>query len=786
MTADFFFRSTSSAVLAVVTACCIFGMPLAVHAQVNDNIYAARNSISSTGDNAISLILDRQSQAVIFIESNQSLTEYSRDSVLDWITENEGQLLTEALAAFPDLRVDTVELVALANFAFSRGQYSTAAAYMTQVLEIIPAGDPRRADLVSTARSSYYGSARHLEGLKFICDQYRGRPSWDFQHRHAIHAHLRSLAVNLGHQKAEDILNLVRRDPTCRRPDFSPVWIPIHLQDMRALERSVPPVGANYGLSSDEDIAFANTLLQRNDIGFLDYLLFVEGYFEQIVRDYPSSYVYDLALLGVGEFSDYQIAKDALNEYINGFERHQPLAASILFRRAFDEGDTATRERILNEFGANVFELQERFGGVNFQIGRYTRVWFRDQTIKELSFEQLALISEFYSDCGELVPRLIGGEFTDVREKLVVTRQRYHEIFAEPTYMEAWFGEGGELDYQSLCGLELQITYLEILIEFLDNIIDAQQQNDPQALFEIALDLKICGDKREAHSYLESSIAVPNGKLACGQLLEVWESQNDWPPSDVGKNESFSLHRLAATLFSDAYNMDPIGLSRAKFLEGLSYRNNEDYEDFARAMQEYVTFHASDDFADDALAELGWYELAVRSDYNAAQQYFERVVSEYASQNAYDNALNWLVILHRETGELSKAAYWSAKLLQTVTSRRLSQKTVSRDNVFLLIEELQSDSSEIIRVAEEPDPYSIFGTSVQIIIASRPASIAGIESGDFVSSVNGLNVETIVDFYSALLTAQRSGFVEVELQLYSWQSGQEYRFVVPLSSFGFS
>lgn len=763
-----------SVLLAVIAALGVLSSLLGGAAYAQVSRYFDRNSITASGDNNINAIATGASEVIVVLNSNQEPESYTTSQYARYIAREKPEFYSEAEQEHPGESPEFIEALAIAKFLFSQGQYSASAGMFERSLNLIGRNDEGRRTIEGMVTASYYGSARHLEGLKFICRQYEWRPKWNFEFRHAIHAHLRSLAVNMGHDEAEKILNHVRQNPKCRRLDFSPVWIPIHLVDMRWLEQSSPPTEVRYGISKEDDLAYAKRLLREGNHGFIDYLYFVLGDFPTVIRRFPNSYVIDLALLGNGENPNYLEARTSLLDYINRFERHRLLAIQTLLRRSQEAGDRETRTALLDNYGDQVFAAPES-GAVRFQINDHTRVWFPDGEVKELAVDALAFMGEYYSSCQELVQWLHSGQINNAIEFSQSYLERYPQHFSRDYNLQGYFGLSTDTEYSQTCLVELRRQDLQNLVNFLTPVDRMLRSGDVANLAQSGTELKLCGDAREA--YLRGKEPERFNQF-CDRLLEtIW---------DLNLTQ-ISFHKLSAVLLRRANELDPIGQSNSLFLAGLALRNTRDYQGFIETMEQYATYYPQEKFADDALTEIGWYHLAIAANYAEADRYFLRVMDEYPSANAYDNALNWLVISKRAQGDLVSASYYSAQLLSTVASDRLSRKISGRHEEIASVANAMDPDRAIYVVGEElSDFIEFFGVSRRLVVADVARGANQLEVGQRITQVNGEYIADLITFHRYLANARSQGFADVTLTVAFGPYGSERKTVqLPLGSFGF-
>ncbi|WP_171236455.1 hypothetical protein [Ruegeria sp. HKCCA6837] len=705
--------------------------------------YKERNSITA-GDNSINAIALEQSEIIIAIDSDGNFNRYRSEDVANYVKSNNPDLYHEAETEFPKQSDAFIEAIAIAQFFFDSGQYSSSALMFERALGMIDANEGGVRKLEGLTTASYYGSARHIEGLKFICRQYRNRPRWNFEFRHAIHAHLRSLAVNTDHEYAKEALAHVRKNPACRRDDFSPVWIPIHLRDMRWLEDSTPPRDAGYGISKQEDLDFAKSLLANENHGFIDYLYFILGDYTKIIEDYPNSYVIDLALLGQGEAEDYSTAKEALLEYMDRFPKKGLPAVSLLFERATIERDLATLNALVQEYGDRLFSAPSS-GSVKFQINNHTRVWFSEGEVKDLSLNTISFFSDFYSRCPRLEQMIYGGDFAEVLEFSNFFIENFENHFDEEKRINGYFGNPGDDEYYDTCLVELNPSKLRDLIRFIEPIAEAYAGVDAEQLAELGKNLKLCGDFREGMNHATDEEGM---RQYCENMVEWINELNLW---------RISFHEISALMLRRAYDLDPVRQEKSLFLAGLAHRNNENYEDFYKTMQEFADFYPESNLADDAITEMGWFHLAVRDDPASADAHFRKVVTEYRESNAYDNALNWLIVSKIAQGQYASASKYSTQLVAEVTSNRLSEKVTSRHADILEIVSAIDVNSKIKLARTASSDGNFFGVENRVLVSEVADDSHVLGAGDVIYSIDGNYISDAAEAYRILLNLKQQG-----------------------------
>lgn len=750
--------------MRTVFVCVLFicSMIFSEHALSQDD-YRERNAINA-GDYSINAIATGKSEIVIVYNDQRKVERYTTSQYISYIRKNEPEFIQNSVDEFPGESEAFVNALAIAKYLFSSGQYSASAGMYQRSLSIIEkANADGRATLQGMVIASYYGSGRHVEGLRFICQQYKSRPKWDYRFRHAIHAHLRSLTQNLGHQYAKDVLNHIRQNPDCRRDDFTPVWIPIHLTDMRWLENSIMPDQVTYGFSTQEDKDFAAGLLKEGNYGFMDYLHFINKDYNRVIQNYPKSYIYDLALLGNSNNDDYQIAKASLLEYLTKYKRDRLYAVQKLAQLAKKHGDTETSQSIAHRYAEMILNFSYK-GRIKIQIDDYTRVWIVEGEAKSITADQLSALKDYYAECKFYAEDIRQSKYVGLLKKIERQKEILNRLFSDDYVFSGYFGdEDDDDDFNGTCISEFNSETMENLYQFIKPLANISASNDTKLLSEAGNIFKFCGDVREKR-YRAIEFDEEEASKKCGHIEENTDSLDI---SDV------SFHRISANLLRRSNELDPIGRSRELFVAALSLRNNHDYEDFLDIMQQYVQFYPKSPYADDALSEIGWYYLAIADEPAKSDTYFDRVIRDYKGTNAYDNALNWLVISKKAQGSYAEAAYYSVSLLKVVISDRIRQKIVGRTEEINQIRNWFPDRGqsyvigESAYVIDENEFDTMFyGQATQIVVASVRTDGTILAPGDVIREIDGVRVRSTYEFFRILTEKRHSGTDTVSLGIH--------------------
>jgi len=143
-----------------------------------------------------------------------------------------------------------------------------------------------------------------------------------------------------------------------------------------------------------------------------------------------------------------------------------------------------------------------------------------------------------------------------------------------------------------------------------------------------------------------------------------------------------SASGASLVLLRYVYDRAPETGAKYLFLQAMAERRRGNYDKFQSLMLEFVAAHPNSTLMDDALAELGLYHMQTH-DFVQAEGYLRRVVEEFPQANAFDNALNWLVLLYRDAGKIDQAISTSARLVSVVSSKRLKDAIAGRHEALL-------------------------------------------------------------------------------------------------------
>jgi tetratricopeptide (TPR) repeat protein len=174
--------------------------------------------------------------------------------VLQWLEGErqirQGEIELSKIKTISELQLDKSESKAIVDefeavlAEFQGGNYDSARARFLSLRSRVQ--DSASRDVISgLVTATYYVSGQHLQGLQFICDNYRDLPPQDVRFRFAVHAHVRRVAFEkfeagmdwpaIG--KASDAF-LAQLPPEClQRHDFASLWAFVPLGFMEGLEQ---------------------------------------------------------------------------------------------------------------------------------------------------------------------------------------------------------------------------------------------------------------------------------------------------------------------------------------------------------------------------------------------------------------------------------------------------------------------------------------------------------------------------------------------------------------------
>ena len=723
-----------------------------------------RNRINQieSGDFSTNIIISDEGELLLVIE-DKGIRKHLTKEVLSIIKETLPELITEAVETIPQQSTDLTERLALANYYFNQKQYSLSASLYEDVITNFNLEDQGYNAVEGLATASFYGSGRHVQGLYFICQQYKFRPYWSHRFRHDIHAHLRALAVKFGYRYAETVLKNLRKRRECQREDFSKVWIPINLSNMLNLEEG--DVTEDYYFYGDKADRYANRLIAEENHKFLDYVYFVNGDFQSVVDRYPKSYIYDMALLKIIKNSEsYKQALPVIDLYTSRFgSSTEGFRNSIrtLYELEVNRGNEADLSRLLIDQGALLLEPSKDTIRPNTFDMTSTEIL----TIKSFNdFLRQKYSSLFKSLNIQSLIRILQGfdeKFSTIYGK------KYKVLITDPSYRYYKF--------ETNCNIEdpncYSSTKLARYIKCLTEVREALEKFDEVFLFQFAQNLKRCGDVRV---FLDEEKLSPLQSNLCQVISSFYRR--------------ISYHDIASSVFELLYDLDTDKNHQALFMAALCEKHNGHFDRFLTKLTRYTSDNPRKSFSDDALTEIGWYYLAIAEDLNKANSFFRKVINQYKDTNAYDNALNWLVISSRNQGNYQAAFRYGSELAYITLSSRLKKAISGRhENIRHIANRVNTEKSSIsIGTTWRGVFVDFFGSdqSSAIVRSSSLDKSYKLTVGSIIISVNGEDVNSSDEFYRELISANNRGSSTVEITFIGADKWTTYSGIYPTKLFG--
>lgn len=751
--------------VVVIAILVIVSISEALARPIQRDIERNRINAIESGDFSTNIIVSDHGELLLVIEGEETWKLLTSEVVAMIRRELPG-LITEAKETIPEQSSNLIERLALANYYFDQGQYSLSASIYEDVINKFDLEDQGYNAVEGLTTASYFGSGRHVQGLYFICKQYKSRPYWSHRFRHGIHAHLRALTSKFGHDYAENVLNELRKKPECQREDFSKVWIPIHLHDMRNLEAGY--TSAKYGFSTDEDRRYAARLIKEENHKFLDYLYFINGDYETIVKRYPDSYIYNIALLkSIENAGSYKQALPKLDLYASRYgtdSKEFKDTISYLYKLEVGRKNKVDLDLLLNNHGLLLLERGE-------DLGKPSRFKMTSQEILTIKAFSDALEYDYSSLLESLnIKSLVRSLKTYDKKFKSLYGYNYRVRTEDPThYYYEFKSDCEEKDYGCFT-----TSKMRKFINYFSQVEDALGNLDEKYLYEFAQSLKRCGDVRE---FLDESKLSQEQKYFCDMLSEIFYS--------------ISYHDVASNVFEFVYDLDTDSNHKALFMAALCEKHNSHFDRFIAKLTRYIVDNPSKEYSDDALTEIGWYYLAIVEDFEKANRYFRQVVNQYKDTNAYDNALNWLVISSRNHGKYLEALNYGTQLTYSVLSSRIEKAISGRyEDIRYIAQYVNTEKAAISVGTTWMYGYNLFFGSDRSHAVVRSSSLNSphtITKGAIILSVNGQDISDSDSFYKALINANNRGASTVELVF--TRVGNEklkgYRSTFPIKFFGF-
>lgn len=744
------------AFLCIISIGSLLALPASAEPSKQD---IERNQIRG-GNNSVNIIATGSSKVLVFQEADGTKTfKYAKQLILQIIKTNP-ELFENAEKEIRQKSPVLIDQIALANYTFQQGQYSLSASLFEEIIENLNLHDDGYNYIEGLTTASFFGSGRHVQGLQFICKQYMSRPLWSHRFRHDIHAHLRALTQKFGHQFAKNVLTEIRKNPKCQRDDFSEVWIPIHLYDMRAIEGSKPPGLAHYGFANEKDKEYADKLIHDGHHHFLDYLYFIRGDFKKVIDDYPRSYVVDLALLGMASAEDPMRAIKYLQIYLNKYPESKSLnyLYKVIFKSAAKTKDNKT---------------------INYILGKYYDKFYDIATIKDsetsvinlVSSEEVIVYENFRRRCINQSRHFNNRNFRAIAKSYRILLNDLTTLYGNNFSKLVPYEFLGQKGY--LCGIDhinsQSLHDTATIFENFDQII-VHDMETYEGREKIGRLFKACGDYRENIHINQMS---KSDLQTCENLSEF-------------ADYNFSFHRQGAKILESIYDEKGSSAHELLFLAALSYKHNSDYDKYLSTMRRYARENPHTVLSDDALAEIGWYYLVIEQTPAKSDQYFENVIQNYRQTNAYDNALNWLVISKKNQGQYRSAFKHAISLAKYLTSQRISNKISGRyEKIRTIAANFDTDHAPIkVGVRWRWSTWGVADNSDVIITDINNRLAKDMPKGSQIHKINGQKVSSSDEFYLLLHQAVSAGQSNVKIVMTPKNKWQSYSLTISASNFG--
>lgn len=639
----------------------------------------------------------------IFNFSDPSLGELN-------ISEGHLETLSQAIARaewddidakWPDLDETPKSALALAKFKFQNKEYYEAAELYSFAIERANLGTQDAFEISGLVTAGLYGSGQHRKGLLEICNRYKSDPNANSQYRHAVHAHVRAIALQESYYSAETVVKKLRGTYNCKFDDFSTSWIPIPLKFMEFLEK-----GQYYDISLDGiDKEYAVGIIEKRE-PFFDYVQLMlggEDNFKDIVENRGSSFVYDVALLQLAYGSGVNGALHYITTYVRKFPTGKDVPALVLrsaemvnshdqlFLRKFEDAwaeqkDVLQRRDVVRlllrkgpkplalEIADYLIEAEETEYNtaiaIQLVVGEFLagNSDYKDVNIIEMQGRlQRARMTEdlrslhvlnYRKECTYLMAKFENMELGEVS----IFFRQYHEIFTSLF---------GAISYQVKTSLDSDRFRIELpcaksfgssvaalngsdfvsAIAFLSELQSALTESQDDTLSSASTALHLCHIKR-----LQGLSREDMGM--CGALSRL-----------LPKSTNFGM--LASSLNMIIYEGNRPKHFKHLFLSAMEDRRDKKFDDYERKLLYFISRHSDTYLIDDVHAELGWYYMSIGR-FQDSERHLRIVVDKYSDLNAFDNALYWLSKVLAKRGDPIGASESSAKLAAYLLKQKQS------------------------------------------------------------------------------------------------------------------
>jgi tetratricopeptide (TPR) repeat protein len=652
------------------------------------------------------------------------------------------------------------QLMAEAKNQFEERRYQETAEVFRRITEALDKGNPSLGEYEGMVTASLFGAGRHEEGLQYLCSLYQGRPLSDHRHRHRAHAHIRVFAYKQGFSATEAMLRRVRSAQGCNRDDFTQVFAAIPLEIMRLAEKGFTPVGT-LAKDSLRDLDTAYLIRLTRDapsLPFIDHAHFALGHYQVVYRQFPRSYLRDLALLASAEVAERGKQKELFQEFLAVYSksRRAVFALKHLVRIHAQDGDFTQAANYIAHY-------PELFSGDDdYDPSFHIRFWFREQCeaiTSSFSTANFSTIFQIYSDAHSKLQAAYGAAYK-ISTSVPVLAWEQRNCFG----------------YK-----EISASQIQSVIELAGNVVNSQKTRNLAELFRLGLLLKQCGDRRQnpdSESLGQSPRSAEARDARCDSMLAAIP-------------EAASFHKAATRVLAGVArdSTTDTRASSALFLAGLAARRNRDFGEYEALMREYIFRLPQGPFADDAYTELGWYYAVIAKDYVRAEAMWRNVEANYPGRNAYDNALNWLVILYRNQGRYDEALRYSVKLVSFLASDRIRKRIKDRERAIEAARlQVKIGEHARIRLVVDWSDYTIWGgsddgTHLRVWHVSDDSGQLTDLRGKIIESIDDQRVVTLEQAFQLLRGRRSAGVRNVTVTAHDkWYETESYE--VPISYFG--
>lgn len=689
-------------------------------------VFASSNStIEVTTDSSKQfepLLSSDDNGQIVFSFSSDTLGEmsFSESRLVHSARVFAGKELAETQTIWDELSKEQQAALALAQKSFEQKRYSDAARFFQYAMEEIPTNIEKYSEVRGMATAGYYGAGEHRKGLNYICKLYKKFPSQTSKYRHAIHAHIRRIALTESFTDAEDAMDALRETFGCNFDDFTYSWIPIPLGFMEGIQRGIY---IEPSLTRSERAVAEQYIAQNRK--FSDYLLLMlggEDRFRIILNQHDDSFVFDHATYMMAMSVDPNLQPSFSREYVRTYEGERAVDVILHVAGSLDWSESGnpineledffdgsltvlSDENLINrilkyaplELTNAVAEeyLQNNVYGPNSSLSAkillqkslegetdspppdLIRLAYRS----EQEDEKKILVLSFRKRCTSLKSSFESLSFGAAAETLKDSHRSFIRYFGSSSYEVAtWLDTSGFRGRLPCAGSfgggsdRIAGTDMVITISFLQELDAAMFGRDLNIMSRLALDLHNCHISRLTGT-------ASKGMNLCGALSRVLP-------------EETSFGRTAVELHDMVYNMAPSIMYKHLFLSALADRRNDEFFAYTEKLLDFTLLHSDTNLIDDVYTELGWYS-AQTGDYDIAERHLRHVLDNYEHMNAYDNALYWLEYVAEVRGDIAGQLAANAELATYLIGRRQIERITGSE------EELRMRTPELLEAVSD-------------------------------------------------------------------------------------